>query len=178
MESKAYALQLEKKLIDQFKETFFEKLGYYPTVMTEAQVDADISIPYMHLSVLKRCFEPFLPEPYGYRLELDSRSRCRELVELRCIYCYLGRQMRYSLKTIGTSLANRDHTTVINSLTNFTNLMDTDDAFRQKFSRIVSYIKQTYESSVMAKLDQVQLEPQPAVFPGLLPVQDQAYQHH
>lgn len=175
MDSKMYALQLEKKLIEQFKENFFEKLGYYPTVMTAVQVQRDIIIPYMHLPVLKKYFDPFLPQLSVFTLSLESRSRCRELVELRSIYCYLARQMRYSLSTIGKSLGNRDHTTVINSLTNFNNLIETDEQFRQRYLAIVSYIKQAYESSIMAKPDQVQCESEPAVLPGLLPVQDQTH---
>jgi hypothetical protein len=178
MDSKTYAEQLEKKLIDQFRENFFEKLGYYPTVMTGAKVSSDIVIPFMHLSTLKECFDPFLPEIGGFTYNLDSRSRCRELVELRSIYCYLGRQMRYSLDTIGKSVGDRDHTTVINSLRNFNDLMDTDEQFRQKYSAIVTYIKKVYESSVMAKLDQIQRESEPAVLPGLMPIQDQAHQYH
>lgn len=178
MDSKTYALQLEKKLIEQFRENFFDKLGYYPTVMTAAQVNTDVAIPYMHLSVLKNCFDPFLPEVAGFTLNLESRSRSRELVELRSIYCYLAREMRYSLSTIGKSIGNRDHTTVINSVTNFNNWIETDENFRQKYSAILSHIKQQYESSVMAKLDQVQCEPEPAILPGLVPIQDQAHQHH
>lgn len=165
MDSKSYALQLEKKLIEQFRETFYEKIGYYPMVVTHVQVDSNYSLPLMSLQGLQDLFEPFLPYKHDRKLSLKSKSRYRELVELRNIYCFLGRTMGYSLATIGESLGNRDHTTVIHNVGCFKNLMETDDAFRQKYLRILTYIKQQYEPSVMEESDQVQCESEPAVLP-------------
>ncbi len=177
MDCKNYAMKLEKKLIDEFKENFFEKVGYYPTVLTRVQIDGDVYVPVLPLSRLKDYFDPFLPEPFGFKLMLDARSRVRELVELRNIYCHIARLMGYSFSTIAKSLG-KDHTTIIHNVESFRDLLDTDDAFRQKYSTILSHIKQQYESSVMANIDQVQHESEPAVLSGLLPVQDQAHQHH
>jgi|688.fasta_scaffold00218_48 hypothetical protein len=165
MDSKNYAIQLEKKLIEQFKETFYEKIGYYPTVLTRVQTDLEQYIPMMSLETLQGFFEPFLPTRYQKRLRLQSKDRYRELVELRNIYCFLARQLSYSLVNIGQSLGNRDHTTVIHSITCFKNLLETDEGFRQKYLTILNYIKQHYESPTMDSLDQVQCEPEPAVLP-------------
>ena len=165
MDSKSYALQLEKKLIQQFRETFYEKIGYYPMVVTQVQVDSAYSLPIMNLPSLQQMFEPFLPSRYEKKLSLKSKCRYRELVELRNIYCFLGRTMGYSLASIGESLGNRDHTTVIHNVSCFKNLMETDDTFRQKYIKILTYIKQQYESSIMEESDQVQCEPEPALLP-------------
>lgn len=165
MDSKCYAIQLEKKLIDQFKETFFQKLGYYPTVITKVQTDLEQYIPMMSLDTLQGYFEPFLPTRHGRRLKLTSKDRYRELVELRNIYCFLARQLNYSLVIIGQSLGNRDHTTVIHSLTCFKNLLETEEGFRQKYFKILNYIKDHYESPTMDSFDQVQCESQPIVLP-------------
>jgi hypothetical protein len=163
MDSKTYAIQLEKKLIEQFKESFFEKVGYYPTVITRIQTDLEQYIPMMSLETLQGFFEPFLPTRYDRRLRLQSKDRYRELVELRNIYCFLARQLNYSLVNIGASLGKRDHTTVIHSITCFKNLLETDEGFRQKYITILNHIKKQYESSVMDSPDQVQREPEPAV---------------
>mgnify|MGYP003335324694 CR=1 FL=1 len=165
MDSKTYSIQLEKKLIEQFKETFYEKIGYYPTVITRVQTDLDQYIPMMSLETLQGFFEPFLPTRYQRRLKLQSKDRYRELVELRNIYCFLARQLSYSLVNIGASLGKRDHTTVIHSITCFKNLLETDEGFRQKYITILTYIKEHYESPTMDSTDQVQREPQSALLP-------------
>ena len=165
MDSKTYSIQLEKKLIEQFKETFYEKIGYYPTVITRVQTDLEQYIPMMSLETLQGFFEPFLPTRYQRRLKLQSKDRYRELVELRNIYCFLARQLSYSLVNIGASLGKRDHTTVIHSITCFKNLLETDEGFRQKYITILTYIKEHYESPTMDSTDQVQREPQSALLP-------------
>lgn len=165
MDSKTYAQQLERKLIEQFKQTFHEKLGYEPLVLTKVQLDRNEYIPILSLETLQEMFEPFLPVQCDRKLSLHSKHRYRELVELRNMYCYLARMMGYSLIVVGQSLGNRDHTTIIHNVTCFKNLMETNDPFRQKYQTILTYIKQQYESSVMAKSDQVQCEPEPALLP-------------
>lgn len=165
MDSKTYAQQLERKLIEQFKQTFQEKLGYEPLVLTKVQLDTDGYLPILSLETLQEMFEPFLPLKYDKKISLVSKHRYREVVELRNVYCYLARMMGYSLIVIGQSLGNRDHTTVIHNVTCFKNLMETNDPFRQKYQAILTYIKQEHESSVMAKSDQVQCEPEPALLP-------------
>lgn len=165
MDSKMYALQLEKKLIEQFRQTFYDKLGYYPMVVTHVQVDSNYRLPLMNLQSLHDMFDPFLPYRYERKLTLKSKCRYRELVELRNIYCFLARTMGYSLAAVGESLGNRDHTTVIHNVACFKNLMETDESFRQKYLTILTYIKQQYEPSAMDDVNQVQREPEPAVLP-------------
>lgn len=165
MDSKTYAQQLEKKLIEQFKQTFYDKLGYEPLVLTRVQLETEEYIPILSLESLQAMFEPFLPEKMDRKIPLQSKYRYREVVELRNIYCYLARTMGYSLSVVGESLGNRDHTTIIHNVTCFKNLMETNDPFRQKYQAILTYIKQNYESSVVAKSNQVQCEPEPALLP-------------
>lgn len=158
MDSKSYAIQLERKLIEQFRESFYEKIGYYPTVITQVQ-----SLPMMSLPALEECFTSFLPIRYGITIKLQSKYRYREIVELRMIYCALARQLGYSLITIGQSLGKRDHTTVIHNVNTFKNLIQTCETFRNKHNSIITYIKQRYESPTMDNADQVQHQPEPAV---------------
>jgi len=60
MDPKTYAIQLEKKLIEQFKDSFYEKMGYYPTVITRVQTDMDQYLPMMSLQSLEDFFQPYL----------------------------------------------------------------------------------------------------------------------
>lgn len=166
MDSKTYATQLEKRLIEQFKENFFEKLGYYPTVITKCQDSTtDWYIPIMSLQSLLDYFEPYLPEQYGKTLQLTDMSRHRPIVELRNIYCMLARQMGYSLVIIGEAIGKRDHTTVIHNITSCKNLLETNDAFRDKYIQILKYIKQQHESPIMDEPCQIQCESEPALLP-------------
>lgn len=165
MDPKTYAIQLEKKLIEQFKDSFYEKMGYYPTVITRVQTDMDQYLPMMSLQSLEEFFQPFLPTKYGRIVRLQSKDRYREIVELRSIYCFLARQLGYSLISIGESLGKRDHTTVIHNVSSCKNLLQTCETFRQKYLTILTYIKEHYESPTMDNANQVQCEPEPALLP-------------
>lgn len=167
----SYALNLEKKLIMQFKQRFFDKLGYYPIVLSQSETFED-KIPPIPLYKLKELFNPHLPHlamsPFtAKKVSLDMSCRQRPIVELRSIYCYIGRNMGYSLKAIGQSL-NRDHTTVINSLTSFKNLMETQDYFPEVYNAIFKDIRKNvipelYESSTMDNTTKTQFESEPAL---------------
>jgi hypothetical protein len=41
MDNIEYRIQMEKKLIDNFKSRFFEKMGYYPGVITRSMDERD-----------------------------------------------------------------------------------------------------------------------------------------
>lgn len=169
MESIQYAAKMEKKLVDDFKKLFQEKLGYTPIVFTKTDMDA-AEVPFMSLEELNRHFTAFLPMKFGEPLPMQTKLRIREIVELRAIFCYLAKNMKYSLKTIGVFLGGRDHTTVIHGLNTFRDLMETNDAFRQKFLTIHKHIvKETNpiadESLPMDHMLEVQHATQPAILP-------------
>lgn len=161
-DSRLYAIHLEKKLIEDFKEKFKEKLGYSPIILTKVDMT-----PMMSLAALADYFEPYLPEQHGRKLTLTCKSRKREVVELRMIFCYMARMMRYTLGTIGEFL-NRDHTTIIHNVSTFLNLMETDDGFKSRYNEILNHINQSHESPVMDQFDPTQRKSQPSVLPGLL----------
>jgi hypothetical protein len=168
MEHEQYAARLEKKLIEEFKTVFQQKLGYSPTVFTRTERTAS-EIPYMTLEELGKLFTKFLPSKYGEVVPLQTTWRMREIVELRSIFCFLAKNMKYSLKNIGRYLG-RDHTTVMHGLKIFRDLFDTDEIFRQKYLTIQKYIIQEtksvdYESFLMDDM----LEVQPSTEPALLP---------
>jgi hypothetical protein len=162
MNQQDYALRLEKKLIDKFKEDFFNKFEYYPVVLTKVNLITDQSdrAPLMTLEHLESYFTPFLPTRYNKILHLKQRIRVREITELRSIFCFLARNMRYSLKSIGEYLNGKDHTTVIHSINNFKNLIETCDIFREKYFKVIEHIKQINNiedgSPIMERLQEIQ----------------------
>lgn len=174
MENKEYAYALQEKLVSEFRQTFYEKLGYYPIIITEIQTSNGEYKPIMTLEKLKTMFDKFLPERHNIKLKLECKHRYREIVELRHIYCYIARGMKYGLKIIGQTIGNRDHTTVIHNVNVFNDLYETSYEFRAKYATIVKYIKDNHEPSIMDYVQKVQLDPEPNVFAGLLQQQDNA----
>lgn len=142
MEITDYAYQLEKKLVDKFKQDFYKKFDYYPVILTKANALVEERSQLMSLEELKEYFTPFLPTRNGKTIPLDKKCRIREITELRSIFCYIARTMSYSLKSIGEFLAGKDHTTVIHSIKCFNDLNETSDVFNEKYTMIVNYIKQ------------------------------------
>jgi hypothetical protein len=150
--------EIERNLIKDFMDDFYEKIGYYPTVATRNNIQTKEGLNIIPLDQLKAYFDPFLPSRHGGTLKLDSRHRARPLVELRFIFFYIARTMRYDLTTIGKYLKKRDHSTVIHGLTTFGNLYQTNEQFRQKYHTIINKIKQDHESSAMEYIDQTLCE--------------------
>lgn len=168
MTASDYALMMEKRLIDKFKQTFFDKVGYYPVVITRFEIDG-YDVAYMPLDDLVECFTPFLPERYGKVSALDSKNRYRELVDLRAMFSFLAYKMKYPLVQIGKRLGNRDHSTVLHGLTIFKNQMETAPAFRDQFITILSHIRSIQnaknESSILGTVQEAQHQPEPAILP-------------
>jgi chromosomal replication initiator protein len=162
MNQQQYASRLEKKLIDKFKEDFFNKFEYYPVVLTKINLITDESdrTALISLDELESYFTPFLPIRYDKVVHLKQKLRIREITELRSIFCFLARNMSYSLKTIGEYLNGRDHTTVIHSVNTFKDLIETCPVFREKYHRVLDNIKQinniTDESPIMECLQKIQ----------------------
>lgn len=162
MNQQEYASRLERKLIEQFKKDFFKKFEYYPVVLTKINlvIGEEDRAPLMTLEQLESYFTPFLPKKYDKVVHLKQKIRIREITELRSIFCYLARNMRYSLKTIGEYLNGRDHTTVIHSVNTFKDLIETCGTFREKYYRVLDHIKQINniedESSIMERLQEIQ----------------------
>jgi len=141
MTAEEYSEKVERELIENFLKAFYEKVGYYPTVLTRSDLEEKM-VNNLSLEELSSYFEPHLPEVFGKRLKLSSKVRVRELVELRQMFCTIARSMNFSLKTIGNFLGKRDHTTIIHSLRTFANLMETDPTYKEKYIKILNEIKE------------------------------------
>lgn len=160
-----YAEELENRMVNEFRERFYEKFEYYPVVLTRTNALAeDSNYHAIDLEELKSYFDPFLPKLSNKIVTLEMHKRIREINELRVIYCYLARTMKYSLKEVGESIGGRDHTTVRHALQNFKNWLEIDPQFQTKYTMIISYIKtktsklNIYEPSNMADMPETQYQ--------------------
>jgi hypothetical protein len=168
-----YKKKMEKQLIKDFQESFYEKIGYRPTVITERSITNE-GLIVLTLNELEEYFIPYLPMILGKKHNLGSKDRTRELVELRCIFFFIGRSMHYGLKAMGTYLGGRDHTTVIHNIDVFKNLYETDPRFRQKYLHIINQIKKDYEPPTVDDTDKAQDQSQSDILSGLLQGEDSA----
>lgn len=158
MNAEEYLEKTEKQLIEGFLDSFYKKMGYYPTVVTKEDLE-DRSLNLLSLEELETYFEPYLPILRGKILKLSTKMRVREIVELRQMFCFIARSIGFSLKTIGIFLGNRDHTTIVHNVKAFHNMMDTDSTYRDRYIIIAKKIKQDgnyYNSSAMVGSNKIQ----------------------
>lgn len=134
---------LEKRLIDDFKKDFKEKIGYTPEVISKnTTLNGEIQI--MSLEELLRHFDVFLPTFINTPYQLTKRGRNRAVVELRFIFYHLAHRMGYSSTAVG-KFFNYDHTTILYGLRQFDNLIHQDEDFQHKFKAVVAQIQKKEE---------------------------------
>lgn len=125
----------ESRIIEQFKQSFFERFGYYPVVISKVEN----ALPVMPLDELVERFLPYAPE-------LCSPSRSRAATDTRSMFCFLARNMKHTLNSIGERLGRRKHSTVKNCLQTFHDLIETSEAFQSQYLQIVGEIKKQLEN--------------------------------
>lgn len=156
MDTADYKKKVEQRLVKEFLDKFYEKVGYYPTVITNTNDEGGVKI--LNLNELEKYFEPFMPTIFGKKAALSNKDRVRPLVELRFIFFFIARQMKYTLLEIGQHVGKRDHTTILHGLTMFKNLYETDVKFKCIYDTIIKNIKKDYEPSTMEYLNQMESE--------------------
>lgn len=155
MNAYEYQKRMEEKLVKEFLESFYDKIGYYPKVITGEE---NKSINLLTLNRLEDYFDPYLPTIRGTKIRLDSNRRTMHIVELRFIFFHIARSLKYTLKEIGRHLGNRDHTTIIHGLKTFKNLYQTDEKFKELYHIILNSIKKDYESSALEHIDKMEIK--------------------
>jgi chromosomal replication initiator protein len=69
--------------------------------------------------------------------DIEHKTRRKTIVDARKIYCYqMKDKLGWSLKDIGISIGNRDHTTVVHNIQTYRDLYETDDTFKDWADRI------------------------------------------
>ena len=156
---------LEKQLIENFKSDFYEKMGYYPIVLTKDYKNCGETV--FTLEHLEKYFIKFCPRNRLNKIiSLRSRNREKETVEVRSIFMYFARALNYKLGDIGKYL-NMHHSTVIHNLQTFGDRMQTSPTFREKFTEIFEHIKTNYQPNdyipAMEYFDQVWHQSRPTI---------------
>lgn len=139
MDIKTYRNTLATKLIIEFQEKFYEKIGIKPIVMVSSGTGR---LHKMNLDDLLSIINEFIPKHLKSRYsDISTTCRKKELSELRNIFCYIARNMGYTLKEVGYNIGGRDHTTIIHAVRNFNNALDTDPEFQILYANIIAEIK-------------------------------------
>ena len=70
--------------------------------------------------------------------ELQEKTRKREIVESRQVAMYLSKKnTKESLATIGRTIGNKDHATVLHACKTVNNLIETDKQFLKKWGELI-----------------------------------------
>lgn len=148
-----YKRNLEEKLVSRFKSDFYDKIGYYPQVIT--LVDTNYNLPMIGLKDLINIINGIMEVKYGRMkhkgklFRIDSRIRKREVTEYRYIYFKLGRVMGYSLSDIYNALCIDDinkfhHSTVLHGCETFNSLLETSTVFALNYQGVVDIIRNKF----------------------------------
>ena len=75
---------------------------------------------------------------YSRIADVERHTRRSEYVKARQIICYLTKKLipKKSLKFIGERLGGQDHTTIIHSIQTVSNLIDTEDDFKETVGQL------------------------------------------
>lgn len=149
-----YRKKMENELIRQFVNTFYEKIGYRPIVITEKNIGEN-GLIVLTLNELEEYFTPYLPTIFGKKVKLGAKNRKRSIVELRCIFFFIAKSMKYTLTSIGAYL-RRDHTTVLHNIVTFKNLYETDEKFKMKYINIINNIIKDHEPSTLEHINKME----------------------
>lgn len=152
MTTHEYESYLHTKLINEFKERFYEKTGRVPIVL----IREDSSIPRVSLEELKQIINKFIPVETGI-LDIETKIRKRPVVELRYMYMQIAKFWGHTLASIGLSLGGRDHTTVLHGVEQFHILYAQDENFQMLYNNIIIHIKK-YHSNVYTVLQHTEEE--------------------
>ena len=177
-ETTSYALTLQRKLITEFKQKFYEKLGYYPEVIThttEVMPTGTSKILRIPLEDLKEIFDtrllrPLVASSHGTQwiTSLSNRSRIRDICELRYMYFKIAALMGYSWCSIARSI-KMDHSSVIHGVRRINGHLETDDRARQNYYNTLFNVKCIIENEYrhLECAGQIQDKPQPAILDSL-----------
>lgn len=177
-ETASYALTLQRKLIAEFKQKFYDKLGYYPEVIThttEIMPTGSSKILRIPLEDLRdiidsRFLMPLVSTIHGSKwiTSISNRSRIRDICELRYTYFKIAAIMGYSWCSIARSIG-MDHSSVIHGVRTLNGHLETDPRVRQQYHNTLFNVKRIIENEYrhLECAGQIQDEPQPAVFAAL-----------
>lgn len=133
MDTHVYSRILENRMIRRFQDEFFSKTGKHLQIK-----QTDLPYEVLPLEELKELFDEMLPHPYTC---ISEKSRKKEIVYVRMLYCNIAYGMGYSLKQIARMI-DRDHSTIYNAIEVIDDLMESKEPFvTELYNTAVAHLK-------------------------------------
>lgn len=120
----------QNEFVQNFKNKFALKFGFYPTVTLHEKDPA--CIVGHNLESLKDIIDRFTDDKSQ---TICCPSRKRSIINLRNIYCMLAADLGYKYKTIGRYI-NRNHATIIHAIKSGYDLLESDKDFQLLYIQI------------------------------------------
>lgn len=137
MTSEQYKAYLSDRLIKEFQEKYYEKIGITP--MVSVRLDGIKRLTMYDMETLLNEEIPCHLRPY-YKT-IRSNTRIREIVSLRQIFSHiLHKEYKYGPTAICTYL-KQDHTTVIHSIRTVNNLLSTETHYKEEYNRLLNKVR-------------------------------------
>jgi chromosomal replication initiation ATPase DnaA len=139
---------LQETVIAVHKQEIEKELGMKCIILLVEKIDE--LLPKLEQEEIASVIEKYIPAFRFGAHGLKQRTRNRELVDLRKIYCILAQKAGYSLREIGLFLNGRDHTTIIHNIEKGMNHLETEHKFKTLFHWIQKDLMILYEGRLNA----------------------------
>jgi hypothetical protein len=141
-----YQRKLALSMISKFSREFAEKTGLNVNIHVPEFVKLENN-NVKHLLTLPKVEQLFLeciPPELRLEVKLSCRSRKRNIVDLRTMFCSIAYKLNFTLSDIGRYI-NRDHTTIIHLNRKAEDLLATDDRFASLYNSITYQMSKHYD---------------------------------
>lgn len=139
--------------IGEFQRIMMNEFGLYCSIyianktIPSSNYRPDIPISSLWLTIVKCAYDLD-------RIDIvkDIRTRRREVVSYRQIFCYIARSSGYTYKMIG-SVIQKDHATVIHAFRSISDLLEIKDPeIKKLYDKVTQYIKINHHATLIEPL--------------------------
>lgn len=143
---KKIAVNMTQKFIKEFKEKTGLKVMVHITEL--GNIDQENVLKHLlTLEKVEKIFLMCLPPEMAEDFRLRSRSRKRDQVDIRSMFCAIAYRLNFTLSDIGRHI-DRDHTTVIHLNRKADNLLDIDERFASIYNSIAYKMSKYYDQDL------------------------------
>jgi hypothetical protein len=144
-----YQRKLALSLISKFTRDFNDKTGLSVNVHVPEFVkfENDNMKYLLTLPKVEQIFLECVPVELKPDMALKCRSRKRQIVDLRTIFCSIAYRLNFTLSDIGRYI-QRDHTTIIHLTRKADDLLATDERFASLYNSITYEMSKHYDKDL------------------------------
>lgn len=143
---KKIAVNMTQKFIKEFKEKTGLKVMVHITEL--GNIDQENVLKHLlTLEKVEKIFLMCLPPEMAEDFRLRNRSRKRDQVDIRSMFCAIAYRLNFTLSDIGRHI-DRDHTTVIHLNRKADNLLDIDERFASIYNSIAYKMSKYYDQDL------------------------------